>query len=925
MKTSLKILGGIILFLIALFIGLSLYFNSSRLKRMVEPRLQAAIGRPVNIQHISLSFFKTFPNPAVKIDRMSIPGETKADTLLSVKQLAIGIKLFPLISHHIDITELDMEEPNFTYIVYPDSSTNLDFLFDKPQTDTTSTNYSIAIPNFNIYHGYLGYIDSTSHLRAAAGHLNGTLALSYADSISSQINLKIGRLSASKDGENYISGLPVSLREKSTLYSDEKLIRLNKGYFGIHGLKVNLSGAIKNWDKTPKVNLKFKSSSDNFGELLQLLPESYHHYTKKLQTKGSLALNGTISGSISENKIPAFDITMAVRNGYIKDPDLSQPIKNILFTAHAANKLLTIDTLHAAAGKNSLSGSGSLEDPLKDNGAFQADFLADIDLSTVHQFYDLSEMDVSKLSGQLHTDASLKGRLNKLKKMLFSGKMVLSDGLIKYKSVSKTLTPINIDINGSQKLLHIRRFEVHAGENEISAQGTIHDLPDKTHRRINMDVNMQADLATLKNYYPMNSDSLQLKGTLTANAKLKGKAAEIEQSIRGGSFQLRNGIIKGAFSRPVKNLNVKLKLSPDKATLSTMKANIGSSDINIHGSLTHYLSLLTKESDLKKAPTLVGHFSSNYLDLDELMSQNNDTTSFYPQLPELNTKVSANVKKLKIAGVVMKNMKVQASTTPTEVHLSKASVRLFNGKAAGTMRWKIPQKGPSTFHFKGSLDSLQLKSFFKQYPVLGKNSRFYKYISGNFSAKADYTTKMDTSLEPIIATSVLEGSFGMSKATVKGHPIQKKLVQFTHINALKDITLDSWKSELSLKNKVLTLKNLSITSNNIGMELNGTEQLATGLINFHVSLHLPPGLKNQIGSVLNGQISKLLTQSDGSLTLPLKLSGQYSSPAVKLDKSLIQSRLKKEGKHKAKNAIQNLFNKFKHKSSKKDTTKNVKF
>jgi hypothetical protein len=920
MKIFLKVVGGIILFFAALFIGLSLYFNSSRLKKMVVPRLQATVGRSVNIDHMSLSFFKTFPNPAVKIDRMSIAGKTKADTLLSLKHLAIGIKLFPLLSHHINITELDLDEPNFTYIVYPDSSTNIDFLFD--ESDTSSSGYDVAIPHFYIHNGNLGYIDSTSQTKASANQLNGSLSLSYADSISSQIDLTISGLSASKGGESYFSRLPVSLKEKSTLYSDDEMMHLNKGYLSIHGLKMSLTGDVKNWSQTPKVNLHFKSSSDNFGELLQLLPESYDSYTKGLQTKGSLKLNGTINGKIEEKTLPSFDIKMAVRDGYIKDPDLSQPIKNIQFTARAANKLLTVDTLHAIAGKNKLSGSGSLEDPLKDNGAFQADFLADVDLSTVHQFYDLSEMDVDKLNGKLHADASLRGHLNKLGDMLFSGKMALSDGLIKYKGLPKALSPVNIDINGSQKLMYIHHFEVHAGQNKISAQGTIHNLADKRRRSVNMDINMNANLATLKNYYPINTDSLQLKGTLAANAKLNGKAAEIEQAIQSGSFQIKNGAISGkAYSLPITNLNVKLKLSPSKATLNTMKANIGSSDINIHGSLTHYLALLDGNDNPKDIPSLRGSFSSNNLNLDELMPQSNDTSSFYPQLPDLKTHLSANVKKLEIAGIAMKNLHVQAETTPKQVHLSKASVQLFNGKASGTMLWKIPKQGPSTFHFKGSLDRLQLASFFKQYHILGEDSQFYKYITGHFSANADYTTKLDTSLNPIIKTSALDGSFGMDKAHIKGHPVQKKLVQFTHLNALKDLTLDSWKSHLSIKDKVLTIKDLSITSNNIGMELNGTEQLINGNTDFHVSLHLPPELNGKLGSVLNGQVSKLLTQSNGSFALPLKITGQYNQLSVKPDKSQIQSRLKKEGKHKAKNTIKNLFNRLKHKKSEKDAAK----
>jgi hypothetical protein len=775
------------------------YFTDARLKKMVVPQLKESIGRPVNIEHMSLTFFKTFPHPGVEISGMMVPGKTKSDTLLSLRQLVVGVKLIPLIGHNIVITELDIDKPDFTYIVYPDSTTNLDFLLNEQPSDTTSSAYNIAIPYFQIHHAYFGYHDYTTHTRAAVHNLNGNLSLSYADSITSRIDVKAERFSATLDSVNYISGLPLSLSEKSTLYPDRELIRLNKGHFSVHGLKMDLTGSIANWDQAPKVNLQLQSSSDDFGELLQLMPEAYRDYTKGLQTKGSLTLNGSIRGVIAQDQLPDFDIKMAVRNGYMKDPDLSQPVQNIQLTARATNKLLTIDTLTATAGKNKLSGSVRIENPLKDEGAFRMNFLADADLSTVHQFYDLSQMDVKKLDGILNIDANVNGRR--------------------------------------------------------------HESGDIT----------------------FNSNTM-------------------------GHVRLKNVAFSGEASpQPVKNLNMNLQLSADKAVLHTFTADIGESDMNIRGSLTHYLAYLKQESSREETSLLTGYFSSNYLNLDELMSGGGKTT-FKPQLPDMNTQLSAHIKRMKIAGVTMQNLQAKATTTPVQVHLEKASVHLFDGKASGTMRWKIPDGKPSTFNFKGSLNGLQLSSFFKEYPILGEDSQFYKYIKGNFSSQVDYHTKIDTMLSPILSTTALNGTLSMDKASVSNHPLQKKLVHYTHISQLNDISLDSWQSTVTVENSILTFKNLSLTSDNIGLKLNGTEQLMSGDIDFHISLLLPDRYQSKVASLIGKQAIKAFTSKDGGVMLPLHITGTYEDPSIKPDQAIIKKAIKNKVKNKAKDIFKNIFN-----------------
>lgn len=1019
MKTVWKIIGGVFLAILFLAIGLNFYFSDQRLKNIVLPYLSDAAGQPVEVESMSLSFFSTFPHPGIEINDLYVPG-AQGDTLLNVAKMTAGVELFPLLSNEVNVTELVLNRPRFTYKVYSDSTSNLDFFLTEPEADSAaSPAYTIDIPYFEISNGHLGYRDFTSNTAAIFENLDGDLSLSYADSIKSSIDVEVGNFSLTIDSLNYVNGIPLTLTEESIIFPEREVIELKEGTFSIRGLAMDLAGSLRNWSDTLAVNLRFNSSTDNFGDLLRLFPEN--SYTKNLETRGSLALQGNVKGPITDKTKPDFDIKIDVSNGYLKDPDLPQPIEDIQLTAHATNKLATIDTLHAIAGANSVTGSGTLTKPLEKDGRFDMSFVADVDLSTVNQFYDITQLGLDRLEGQLDVDAQAAGTFNEPANAHFNGHAVLANGLIKYRDVPKAFTNINLNATGTQDLLTLKSLNLQAAENSLSAEGQILNLLNEDTRRINnMRTNIRFNLATLKDFYPIDEDTLRLSGLVSAQATLDGQAGQIERAVQSGSIVLKDGMIdyykyeapfrditleailegprmtlvqshinsagnrveatgvindylsenrtvnirtqgsaklsqlsnyyelKPAITdlggdatfnlvihgpldtpqslkltgklaiknasmqgesirEPVKNMDGTFSLTPEKATLDNLSFNMGASDFNITGSLSHYMAYLEDETQRGTTPQLTGKLHSTYLNLDELINWSDTSSTFNLELPDLVSNVSADIERMKITGVTMRNLQAQANSTPKQINMTSARVELFEGVATGSMTWEIPVGSPSTFNFKGALDSLRLEAFFKEYPILGENSQFHKFISGTFHTQVEYTTQISTALDPLLATTELTGSFGMSKARVVNHPLQQKLSSYTKINELRDVALDKWQSSVSVDDNILTFRDLSLTSDNIGLQLDGTQHLVTDKIDFHVALLLPARFKKTIASVITSQAAEALTRENGTLMVPLRITGNYSSPNIEPDQTVIRPLVQEYLKEKAADTLKKLF------------------
>lgn len=1024
MKTFLKIAAAVVGLFIVVIIGLNIYFTDERLKNTVMPYVDDAVGRTVNVERMSLTLFSTFPQPGISIQKLSIPGETSEDTLLSLDELVVSVELFSLLGDQISISEISLKNPVFTYVVNADSTTNIDFLMaEETETDTTAQTMSINIPYFTIMGGNFGYRDATTNTNAQINDLDADISLNYADLIKSTIEVQLGGISASVGESTYLKNLPLSMSQKSTIDLDNEQVTLDEGTLSIRGLALNLTGSLSDWSNNLNADLAINSSSDNFGELLRLVPAEYEEYIQGLETRGSLAIDGTVKGALLGDKLPDFDIMISVSDGYVKNPDLPQPIENIQLAANASNELVSVKNLTAQAGENNLSANGELKDPLADDGAFSVNFDSNVNLSTIRNFYDISQFEVENLGGQLTAKGQASGNMTAPEEANFDATITLRDGLLKYAEVSESIQNINIEAKANQSVITINNMKLQAASNTFSLKGSVYEPMDEQQRSIDLITDLDFDLATIKNFYPIDEDTLTLRGQFKANATLKGKADQIENAVQSGNISLTNGYInhkslgkpfenitlnsslKGptlsiakasfvtgdnnlgvsgnirnylsddrtvdikvtgkaalnqikdyyeleptltkltgladlnlrvqgapndpvnmqfdgqltarninldgdAMIQPVTDLNGELNLSPNSVNLKQLTFNIGSSDIALSGSLKDYMEYLKAEEDRNTTPHLTGSYKSKLLDLDELIdwSDTTETTEPIPiHLPDLTGSVSAEIDKMIVTGVTMTNLTAEASTTPEKIVMENASINLFDGKATGSFTWDVPDPEHTMISFNGNLDGLQAAAFFNEFQVLGKDSKFHEHVTGAFNANVEYFTELNEFLEPLIKTSTMDGNFGMTNSRIQGHPIQKQLASLLNAREFNNIGLDKFNSTYTLKNSVFTINDLRMTSDDIGMELNGTQHMVSGEIDYKTKLFLPGRFKKGIASVISTQAVEALTQENGTIMVPLRMKGTQESPKITPDKEAITPIVKEFLKKKGGNLIKGIF------------------
>lgn len=1002
MKTFLKIIGGIAVLMIALLIFLNLYFTDERLRSIILPQVQEAAGSEVEIDVMSITFFRTFPRFGLDMQGLRIP-DPNGEPVASFESILLSVELFPLLRDEVNISRLSLTKPEIIYTVYPDSTSNIDFLIEEDDSEPSSMN--LNIPRIIISDGSFLYDDLATLTNVRMSGLDTELSLFYSDVIETDMNASLASLNVDMDGVNYIKNLPLSLNQTSTLDLENEHLSITEGIFSIRGLSLNLHGTVSSWSENEtNLSLQFRSSSDNFGELLRLAPPGLDQQFSNMTTRGSLQLEGSVDGAYSENIYPRFDLTIAVEEGYLQNPDLPEAIEDIQFEIRFNNDLATVQNLNARAGTNSITGSGEIIDPLEENTTFSLEINGDMNLNNVGNFYPIGNFGIDDLAGLLSFNATASGQLSTPEESTFSGLFNLTGGRLKYSDVPKAIENINFSLNANQDQILIKESGFTAADNQFTLSGSVLRPLDEDTRTVDLQSDVRFDLATIKEFYPIDDDTLAMRGILIADIVLRGTPDpdQIESLLQQSTFELTDGyfyhsivnnpiedirfiakasgrllaIDKTRFKSgenqldmsgtvenylsenpvvdltfngnamlssissyytlepwiqevtgqavmnlntegpindiqkialtgalkvsdvtalgdsiplPVTNLSGEMSVTPAVMTLERFSMNFGVSDISLEGNLQNYMSFLDENSSGSNIPTITGTYNSSLLNIDEMIDWEDESEDPFPiELPNLTADVDAEIDRLVILGLSVVDLSGKGRITPSKIEINDAKATLFDGTATGNMDWNVPDPLQTSIQFNGQLTGLTAETFFRETGFLGENSTIHQYMNGEFNAELSYFTQLASSLSPDITTAESDGSFGMDKANLSGHPIQVQIAEYLKLSELESLVLDEWTANYTIQNSVMTLSDFKLTSGNLGFELDGTLHMVSDQIEYGVTLFLPERYKRGISTVISASAADALQLEDGRMAIPLRITGTTASPQVRPNTEVIE-------------------------------------
>ena len=568
LKTILWIVGSILFLILLVVVLIQVPSVQNLLKNKAVAFLQNKIHTKVEIGHITLGLPKLIVLEGVYFE------DQKKDTLIAGDKLKVDISLFKLLSHKVEVNEIDLEGITTNISRGPDSVFNFQYILNaftseqkKPvkPTDTSST-MKFSIGTVTLDRINVSYKDAITgnNIKFLLGHFDTRIK----DFDLDKMKFTIPKITIS-DIDTRIIQTPVAAAAAVTPVDTAVKplnMSLNLGTIDISKIKVDYRSAtmatkvnlgqllveINHIDlKNQKVDIKSISLNDTRAGLTLAKPQS----VKKEIVKVVKKLDTIVASPQSGKGWAATLGKISISNDNVKfDNNAQTPLPKGLDFGHMDIRNLNADIENLSYGPDTISGkvnSFSFSDKsglaikkfhtkflYGPKSAYLNDLLVETPQTVIQQQLQVSYPSIASLStnlGALYVNANLNGSKLCLRDVLLL--MPAMASMEPFKHSPNAVFKIDGRVVGKVNDLHIDNFEVSGlSHTHIKASANLKGLPNMS--KAYFDVNL-ADLTTGSN----DISKLAPAGTIPSSVSVPANLS-LKGMFKGGmyNFNTRLGL-----------------------------------------------------------------------------------------------------------------------------------------------------------------------------------------------------------------------------------------------------------------------------------------------------------------------------------------------------------------------------------------------
>ncbi len=419
---------GIIIFLfIATAIIVPIFFKD-KIMALVKKEMNDQLIATADFKDVDISLIHSFPHLSVSIVDLSIVGKEpfKNDTLISAKSIDVSLDLMKAINGTYDILNIGLVRPRIHAIVNEKGVANWNITKPTPPTPTApSKPFSFKLRKYSIENGFIEYNDEQGKMQVIIENLDHKGSGDFSsDAFTLATKTTI-------DAFTFINGNIAYLHKVNTkidldLEIDNKTNKytFNTEKIQLNGLRLSTKGSVQMPDTNNMiVDVVFSTPSNDFKDILSLVPGVYQSNFKDIKTSGKLSLSGSVKGKYNKKQMPAYHLNLGIQDGSFQYPDLPQKVSNIQVKLDVNNPdgvtdhtVVNLEKCHIDLGSQPFDFRMLLKTPVSDQW-IDASAKGKIDLTQMQKFMKMESG--TKLSGTVSADVSVKGSIAAAQKKQF--------------------------------------------------------------------------------------------------------------------------------------------------------------------------------------------------------------------------------------------------------------------------------------------------------------------------------------------------------------------------------------------------------------------------------------------------------------------------------------------------------------------------
>ncbi len=489
MKKLFKIVFFTIIALLIIIILIPIFFKGP-IEKKVKEEINKSLNAKVDFSDFTLSLIRGFPNFYVALEDMSVVGinEFEKDTLMSFKKFSAKIDLISAIKmENIKIKSIFLDKPSVYAHVLPDGKVNWDIVkaTDSIPEDTTASEpleFKASLKKFEIRDARIVYLDEQGKMKASLDNwdlfLTGDFTASTTDAT---LKTTIEKVNFYMDNIRYMRDANFGFDAVLGADMDKMLFTIKDNEIKLNDLSLGIEGSVAMPKEDIDMDLKFKTKKADFKSLLSLVPAVYMKDFEKVQTSGSLKLDGFAKGTYAEKSMPNVGLTLVVENAMFKYPDLPKSVNNInidtkVFYDGVQNDNTTVDVnkFHMEMAGNPFDMTLHIKTPMSDM-QMAGNFKGKIDFSSLT---DIVPLDSTTLKGIMESNIDMAGRMSAIEKEQYEdfkadGTLKLSNFEFASKDFPQGIKIVETNMVFSPKFVELTSFNALMGKSDFSMNGKL--------------------------------------------------------------------------------------------------------------------------------------------------------------------------------------------------------------------------------------------------------------------------------------------------------------------------------------------------------------------------------------------------------------------------------------------------------------------
>lgn len=573
-------------------------FVSTKIKAWAS---HAIVGE-LNFSKARLSFFNHFPSLTLTLYDFSLMGSAPFpnDTLVSARQVALGVNLSSIFSKSIDINEIYLTQGNIHVLIDEKGHAN----YNVYRSDTTSaqaastdtTGASLKIRRIQIDGTDLTYDDRSLPLNITCDNLNylgkGNLAQDIFDL---QSHIQVDTFDLDYNKQHYIGSKKLGADLVTRINTRSLSFIFEKNDLRINSLPVELKGRFDFLPHGYSMDFRLNSEATSLHDLLTALPPEYSGWLDSTEVRGAASMSAALTGTYDSTTMPDLSFNLTVRDGFINNSRAPQPVEHLFLNLESKiprlkpdSFFVNIDSIYFTLGQGyfgSVLRWKGLNEPVVYARVRTALDLADFDRAVGLAPYDLKgRFSLNLLADGRYATKVVRKGLRDLDTVVtsipsFQMNAALDNGFVKNAKLPEGVSNIALRLDASCPThdyhdIKVALDSLHAQVLSSVISGRLR-ASNTAGLAVDGGLHTVFHLGDVAKVYPL--DSMQLSGDLAANVSVNGvyDPARHRFPVTAAQLDLTDGRVQTKYyPHPIDHIQVSALVTNTTGTLQSLKVQL---------------------------------------------------------------------------------------------------------------------------------------------------------------------------------------------------------------------------------------------------------------------------------------------------------------------------------------------------------------